>query len=143
MTEAAATGPVTVEDDANGLAAMLSELIRQNLQRDPARRKLLERDGTYTIVAHDIGLTVSLRTGHGRLEVTNGRLEPRAAVRIRADAATLLAFSAVPLRLGQPDVLTREGRSAVGKLFSGRIKVKGLARHPGMLARLNRLLSAN
>lgn len=130
------------QEDANGLAAMMAELIRQNLQRDPARVRLLDKPATYSISAHDIGLAVTLRTGGGRLEVTNGKASPPAEVRVRADAATLLEFSSVPLRLGQPDLFTRPGREAVGKLLRGRMTVKGLARHPGKVARLNRLLSA-
>ena len=58
-----------------------------------------------------------------------------------ADSETLAGLSTVPLRFGLPDVATKEGRLVNRKLFTGKLKVKGLLRHPGKLARLNKLLS--
>jgi hypothetical protein len=39
--------------------------------------------------------------------------------------------------------MTKEGRAVTASLAKGRIKVRGMARHPGRLARLNKLLSVN
>ena len=135
---------VRTDPDPNGLASMLAELLRQNLERDPGRLTLIEtRESSYAIKAHDIGLSITLRVGEGRIEVANGTAPIPADIRIRADAATLLEFSSVPLRFGQPDVFAKAGRDAIGKVLSGRMKVKGMLVHPLKLGRLNRLLSVN
>jgi hypothetical protein len=52
-----------------------------------------------------------------------------------------MGLSAVPLRFGLPDPATTEGRAVTGKLFRRELRIRGLLRHPGKLARLNRLLS--
>jgi len=49
----------------------------------------------------------------------------------------------VPLRFGLPDNMTKDGRAVTGALMKGQIKVRGMTRHLGRLARLNKLLSVN
>ena len=50
-------------------------------------------------------------------------------------------LSSVPLRFGLPDSMTKEGREVNRKLFTGKLKVKGMALHLGTLTRFNKLLS--
>jgi hypothetical protein len=68
--------------------------------------------------------------------------DPRAAVRVRADAARLLDLAIVPLVLGLPDPRSPEGRAVVADLLAGRYRIDGLARHPLQALRFLRLLSA-
>lgn len=132
---------VQVPPDANGLVAILGDLIDQNLARDPSRARLCASAGVISVRAADIGLTASVRMGGGDVVLANGAADD-AHVRIRADSMTLLELSASPLRFGFPDVFTPQGRGVIRSMRSGALKVHGLVRHPGIVSRLQRLLSA-
>jgi hypothetical protein len=128
------------DEEPNGLASMIGRLIEQNLERAPERTRHL-RAAVVSIRARDIGLSLTLRIGPGRVQVANGRSK-EASVAIRADSATLLRFADCPLRLGFPDVATKSGRELAWMTLSHKAEVKGLLRHPRTVSRLNRLLSA-
>lgn len=135
-------GPSVTYADAepNGLASMLGTLIEQNLARDPGRRRLL-RPAAVALTATDADVAVTLRIGPGGVEVANGA-DPHPHLEVRTDSHRLLDLAGVPLRLGLPDVLTVPGREVTRALLTGRLRVRGLLRHPTRLMRLNRLLSA-
>jgi hypothetical protein len=126
--------------EPNGLASMLGTLIEQNLARDPGRCRLLGA-ALVSLTASDADVAVTLRIGEGGVEVANGA-DPRAHLAVVTDAHRLLDLAGVPLRLGLPDPLTARGREVVGALLTRRLRVRGLLRHPLVLTRLNRLLSA-
>jgi hypothetical protein len=122
-----------------GLAGLLVGLVGQNIERDPSRRRLL-RGGTVVIGATDAEVAV-------RLELVpalpwSGGWPLEAPVEVRALSATLLELSAVPLRFGLPDALTREGRGVLGGILTRRIRIRGLVRHAATVRRLTMLLSA-
>lgn len=129
-----------LDQEPNGLAAMIGGLIEANLAAHPGREKLLRTRAAIGIVAADAGVALTLRLAPGRVSVGNG-LSGKPQVVIRANSETLTELSSVPLRLGFPDVMTSEGRAATRKLFRGELDVKGLALHPGIVSRLNMLLS--
>jgi hypothetical protein len=115
-------------------------LIEQNLRRDPARGRHLKGEAV-VIEATDAGTAVWLEL---RADGVRWRPGPGAAasVSVRASSAQLLELSGAPLRFGLPDVLTSDGRRIVGDILRGRIRVRGLVRHPGTVRRLTMLLSA-
>jgi hypothetical protein len=129
-----------LDQEPNGLAAMIGGLIEANLAAHPEREKLLRQRAAIGIIAADAGVALTLRLAPGRVSVGNG-LSGKPQVVIRATSETLTELSSVPLRLGFPDAMTPEGRAATRKLFRGELKVKGLGLHPGIVSRLNRLLS--
>jgi len=128
--------------EPNGLAAMLGGLIEGNLAAHPDREALLAKPATYTIVAHDIDVAVSLRFAPGEVTVRNG-VVGKTDLMVRTDSDTLMSLSSVPLKFGLPDSMTKEGREVNKKLLKGQLKVKGLMLHTGKLARLNKVLSVN
>jgi hypothetical protein len=133
---------VTVEvvgPEPSGLASMVAELIEQNLARAPERRALL-LPSVAVLDAPDADVTVFLRIAPGEVRIGDGDV-PDAHLRIRADSGRLLDLTTAPLRFGLPDLLSPEGRSIVRDLFSGRLRIHGLARHPIRLARLTEVLS--
>lgn len=134
---------VMVDDQPNGLAAMMADLLRANLERRPERAKYLRSPASFTITGADIGLSLTLRITDGQILVASGKTKPPAAVRVRGEGVQLLELSSVPLRFGFPDLLTPQGRAALKAMRSGKLKVKGLLRHPGMVSRLNRLLAVD
>jgi hypothetical protein len=129
-----------LDQEPNGLAAMIGGLIEANLAAHPEREKLLRPRAAVGIVAADAGVALTLRLAPGRVSVGNG-LSGKPQVVIRGASETLTGLSTVPLRFGFPDAMTPEGRAATRKLFRGELDVKGLWAHPGIVSRLNRLLS--
>jgi hypothetical protein len=123
-----------------GLAGIVEELVRQNLERDPSRRRLL-RPTIVVLEASDAGVVATVRVTKAGVTARDGD-DPRAAVRVRADAARLLDLAIVPLVLGLPDPRSPEGRAVVADLLAGRYRIDGLARHPLQALRFLRLLSA-
>ena len=129
-----------VDHQPNGLGSMLGGLLEANLQASPERAELL-RPSTVRLIATDAEVSACLRISPSGVEIADDRPNARVDLSVRASSSDLIALSAMPLRLGLPDPLRREGRSIIGKLFRGRIRVSGLVRHPAKLARLTRLLS--
>lgn len=133
---------VVVEGDGTeGLPRMIADLIRSNTDDDPVKARLLERRrGAVQINVPDAVVTVALRFVPGTVTVTSGPVAG-ADVTISADAQTLLALSNVPLRLGLPDPLTREGRETVVAMLVGRLRVRGAPWRLGILTTVTRLLN--
>jgi hypothetical protein len=129
-----------LDQEPNGLAAMLGGVIEGNLAAHPEREALLAERATYAIVAQDVDVAVSIRLGDGAVKVRGG-VVGRPDVLVQADSDTLISLSTVPLRFGLPDATTPEGRAVMKKLVRRELRVKGLVRHPGKLARLNKLLA--
>jgi hypothetical protein len=129
-----------LDEEPNGLAAMIGGLIQANLEQHPERLALLSKQASFGITAPDAGVSITILLGPGGVQVTNG-LRGKPDVLVRADSDTLVGLSGVPLRFGQPDAMTKEGRAVLRKLFDGRLKVTGLLTRSGKLGRLNKLLS--
>jgi len=130
------------DDEPNGLAGMLGDLIRANLERHPGRASLL-RASSVGIRASDIGLSVTLDLEPGRVTISNGLAKGRRDLTVRSDAATLIGLTAIPLRFGLPDLSSTRGREVVRALLEKRLKIDGMLSHPVALTRLTWLLSAN
>jgi hypothetical protein len=132
---------VTVDGaEPSGLATMLATLIEQNVERDPARRALLDRAGVVSIEATDAEVAVTLRLGGGHVVVADG-VDPAASVRIRTDSTRLLALASAPRRWGMPDVFRSEGRGVVLDLLRGDLRIRGLVSHQRLIARVTGLLA--
>jgi hypothetical protein len=128
-----------LDEEPNGIAAMIGGLIEANLVAHPERASLL-KPAIIGIVAEDAHVALTLHIEPGQVTVRNG-LVARVDVMVRSDSETLTELSSTPLRLGLPDAFSKAGRGVTKKLFSGTLQVKGLVLHAGMVSRLNRLLS--
>jgi hypothetical protein len=131
-----------LDEEPNGLAAMIGGLIQANLEQHPDRVALLAKPATFGITAPDADVSITIRLSPDGVQVANG-IRGTPDVSVRGDSETLVGLSAAPLRYGQPDVTTTEGREVVKKLLTGRLKVRGLFVHSAMLGRLNKLLSVS
>jgi hypothetical protein len=125
--------------EPSGLASILGGLIEQNLQREPARERLL-RPAIVAISAPDAEVEVTLIIHRGSVAISDGR-SPKTQLTVEADTNRLLAITATPLRFGYPDALREEGRALIADIFSARVRLKGVVGHPFRLRRLTLLLS--
>ena len=129
-----------VDPRPSPMAEMLGGLIQANLAAHPERARLLGSPALYSIESTDAETAVAIRISCGRVAV-GARLAAHPHIRISADSDTLISLPAVPLRLGFPDPMTKEGRGIGARLLSRRLVVRGAFLHPEKLIRLNRLLS--
>jgi hypothetical protein len=133
---------VIADPELEGLGAMLADLMRANVARDPSRAALVRGvTGTINIVAKDADVEVGLEFADDSVHVFAKPFR-RAGLEIVCDSATLMELTTVPLLAGQPDVRTKQGRDVVAKMLRRELRVKGLLAHPILLGRLQRLLSA-
>lgn len=128
-----------LDAEPSGLGTLIGGLIEANLAAHPERAALL-KPALVGIVATDAGVAITIRVAPGRVTVADG-LAVRPQVVVEADSETLIELTSAPLRFGLPDATRPEGREITRKTLNGDLKVKGLVRHPGIVARLNRLLS--
>jgi hypothetical protein len=137
--------------DENGLAVMLSDLVRQNLEAKPHKQKdFFALRGSVTLVADDAEVALTLRFKDGVLTVFDG-IVGIPDVTVRGSSDTILALSNVPLStpfaLPLPDPRDQEEVATVRALFdamrSGRFHVYGLFFHLPLLMRLTRVMSVN
>ena len=123
-----------------GLGPMLEDLVRQNLARDPARRRLL-RPTTVVFVVPDADVVVTLRIDASGVRAHDGA-QRGADLVLRADAEPLFRLPGVPLRFGLPDPSTSEGRRVLADLARSRVRIRGMWGRFPALRRLTMLLSA-
>lgn len=144
--------------EENGLAVMLSDLVRQNLEAKPQKRADFERLArpaggrarSICIVAEDAEVALTLKFEGGDLVIHDG-IVGIPDVTIRGGSDTILALSNLPLTrplgLPLPDPRDREAvktlKSVVNDVISGRFHVYGMAFHLPMLMRLTRVMSVN
>ena len=129
-----------LDPEPAGLSAMLGGILEGNLKDHPERARLLSPPMVASIRVPDVETVVSLRFTPERIQVRSGPVS-RADVVVQADSELLMSLSTVPLRFGLPDLGTEDGRYVIGQLLRRKLRIKGVFRHPGKLARLNKLLS--
>jgi hypothetical protein len=135
----------------NGLASMLAELVRQNLDAKPHKqRDFRALAGAIAIVAEDADVALTLLFDHGKLTIHDGIVGiPDVTIRGSSDTIMALSNSPVSARLGLPfpDPRDKEGvavsRSVREAMKSGRFHIYGLAFHLPMMLRLTRVMSVN
>jgi hypothetical protein len=141
---------LAVDARDNGLAAMLSELVRQNLEAKPHKMgDFAALDGCVAIVADDadVALTLVFCKG-GKLTVRDG-IVGVPDVTIRGPSEIIMALSNLPLatRLGLPIPNPRDReavravRSVAGAVGAGKLHIYGMPFHPRMVMRLTRVMS--
>jgi len=135
----------------NGLASMLADLVRQNLEAKP--HKIADFDalqGTVSIVADDAEVALTLRFGRGRLVIHDG-IVGIPDVTIRGTSDTILALSnmplTTPLALPVPDPRDKEAmkvaKSVMDAMKAKQFRIYGGLFHLGLLMRLTRVMSVN
>ncbi|MBX3202684.1 MAG: hypothetical protein KF850_11650 [Labilithrix sp.] len=152
----------------NAFATMLADLVRQNLESKPHKRKDFDAlDGKVALIADDADVALTLEftaprfptrsgglggerpaSGGGRLTLHDGiKGVPDVAVRGSADA--IMALSNVPLLrpFGLPLPTDRPSldvlRGMVRASFTGELRIYGMFGNILLLSRLTRVMSVN
>ena len=137
--------------DANGLAVMMSELIPQNLESKPhKKRDFAAIFGSVSIVAEDAEVALTLDFRGGELTIHDG-IFGIPDVTIRGPSDAIIAMSNIPLtrRFGLPFASPKDkaGREtlAEGKraMDSGALHAYGMIFHLPMMLHLTRVMSVN
>lgn len=135
--------------EANAFATMLADLVRQNLDSKPHKKKDFDAlDGTVALVADDAEVALTLEFRKGSLVLHDGiKGVPDVAVRGSSDA--IMALSNVPLTrpLSLPIPTDRPSldvlRSMVRQARTGELRIFGMLGNLGLLGRLTRVMSVN
>ncbi len=129
-------------EDASPFARMLGGLIEANVTARPEKRRDFERlRARVGIEVTDIdeGVTLDFRGGH--LVVGNGLGSDR-AVTIRADADAVMELSNLRIGFaGMPNYLDATGRRVVGRMLSGKLRIRGMLGNLTTLNQVTRVFS--
>jgi hypothetical protein len=142
--------------EGNAFATMLADLVRQNLESKPHKRKDFDAlDGTVALVADDADVALTLefkaaprRGDGGRLTLHDG-IKGIPDVAVRGSADSIMALSNVPLTrpLGLPVPTDRMAlevlRGMVRASWTGELRIYGMFGNMGLLSRLTRVMSVN
>jgi hypothetical protein len=138
----------------NGLAVMLGDLVRQNLEAKPKKKvDFAALDGRVSIVADDVDVALTLvfePSLNGSLTIHDGIVGiPDVTIRGPSDAVIALSNVplATPLGLPIPGPRDREGiktvRDLVGFMRKGQLHVYGMVFHVPLVMKLTRVMSVN
>lgn len=140
----------------NAFASMLADLVRQNLESKPHKKKdfakLAKSNGgrgvTIALVADDADVALTLEFKDGRLVLHDGiKGVPDVAVRGSSDA--IMTMSNIPLTkpLGLPIPLDRGGLDVLKDMArmtrTKEVQIFGMLGNFGVLSRLTRVMSVN
>lgn len=135
----------------NGLAVMVADLVRQNLESKPHKTRDLEAmHGRIALVAADADVSLTLRFDRGKLVVYDGVVGVPDVI-VRASSDVILALSNMPLtrRWGLPVPAFRDKagrgvmRDVVRAMRDGSMHVDGAALHAPLMLHLTRIMSVN
>ncbi|HOX43152.1 MAG TPA: hypothetical protein PK668_06125 [Myxococcota bacterium] len=143
MPECSGSPSVVIDSGAqeNGLANMLADLMRQNMEAHPAKARAFRRlRASVAITAPDAEVSLTMNFNRGACVIFDG-VVGQPALHIQADSETILKLSNLPLRLGLPDPLAPESKALVQDLLARRVVIKGLALHPLTLVLLTQVIS--
>ncbi len=126
-----------------GIATMLADLIRQNLEQNPRKWVDFRKLATSVFIdVIDAEVSITLVFADGALVVHAGiHGEPR--IRIATSADILLALCMLKVVNGIPRPLHRDSRGLIGNMLRREVRISGISRSPVQLVRFARLLSVN
>lgn len=137
-------GPVELMPGAehNGLAAIMSGIIAQNLQDRPQLRSDFNQlVGRVAVVAHDVGVSLTLHFQGSQLQVFDG-VVGMPDLTLVTDSELLLDLSRLERGpLGLPNLRGEHLRKIIRALLKGDIRIYGALQHPRFVQRLSNVLT--
>lgn len=132
---------VKKEAEEIGLASMLAELIKQNIEGNTLKKAIFNRtEGTVFIKATDADVEITLEFKKGKLTVHKGR-KGKPHIEIEADSETIVNLSQIKTFFFLPVFFDSTGINVAKKLVSGNLKIRNLLFHPLLLIKLTNLVS--
>jgi hypothetical protein len=136
--------PVIVLDEGArdvGLAEMMFNLIRQNLEQNPQKIKSFNSlDAKVMIEARDIQIIIGLEFKQGKLTISkDSSFKPD--LHIITDSATILALCLLKIKFGLPYFFDTNGFRVFKKLLTRKLIIKGLLSHFPALVKLTKVFS--
>jgi hypothetical protein len=135
--------------EENAFAQMLADLVRQNLESKPHKKKdFALLDGTVALVADDAEVALTLEFRRGRLVLHDG-IKGVPDVAVRGSSEAIMSLSNVPLTrpLALPIPTDRAAldvlRTMVRATRTGELRIFGMLGNVGLLNRLTRVMSVN
>lgn len=137
----------------NAFATMLADLVRQNLESKPHKKKDFAalakgRGATIALVADDADVALTLEFRDGRLVLHDG-IKGVPDVAVRGSADSIMALSNVPLTrpFALPIPTDRSALEVMTAMIratrSGELKIHGMIGNFRVLSRLTRVMSVN
>jgi hypothetical protein len=131
---------VITTPDAPPLGQMIADLVRSNIEKEPARADLVSGvAGRININATDAESEIGMLFTGSELRV--GPALPAPDLEVVCDSGTLMELANVRLRFGRPDPMTPEGRAILTKMVRKQLVVRGMMVHPKLLTRLQKLFT--
>jgi hypothetical protein len=134
---------ITVLKEASeiGLAVMLSDLIRQNLEQNPGKKRDFNSlDANIVIEARDIQILIGLEFKQGKLTVSRG-FSIKPDLHIITDSTTILDLCLIKIKFGLPYFFDVNGFRVFKKLLTRKLIIKGLLSHFFVLVKLTKVFS--
>lgn len=127
----------------NGLAAIMSSLILQNLNDKPEKRgDFAKLRGRVAIVAEDAGVSLTMVFGGNMLTVHDGIVGvPDVTVRANSDDIVQLSLVELTRLFALPNLRGEATRQIMDKSRRGEVRVFGGLLHLPLVLRLTRLMS--
>jgi hypothetical protein len=124
-----------------GLAEMMFNLIRQNLEQNPRKIKGFNSlDAKVMIEARDIQIIIGLEFKQGKLTISkDSSFKPD--LHIITDSETILALCLLKIKFGLPYFFDANGFRIFKKLLSGELVIKGLMSQFPSLVKLTKIFS--
>jgi hypothetical protein len=131
---------VVTTPDAPPLGAMIADLVRSNIEKEPARAHLARGvAGRININATDVESVIGMLFTGSNVRI--GPELPAPDLEVVCDSGTLMELANVKLRFGRPDPMTPEGRAILTKMMRKQLVVHGMMAHPKLLTRLQKLFT--
>ena len=124
-----------------GMAVMLADMIKTNLENQPEREKDFNAlKGNVYIQAEDADVDMTMAFDKGNLTVYSGKVgDP--IISIATDSASLLELANISIKMGLPYYFDEAGREVIKKLLKRELRIKGLLTHTIALTRLTKVMS--
>jgi hypothetical protein len=136
--------PVILLDEAAkevGLAEMMFNLIRQNLEQKPEKRRPFHSlNGKVLIEVRDAKISVGLEFNRGKLTVSQG-FPNQPDLHIMGDSETILELTLIKMKFGLPYFFDTNGKKILKKLINRELIIKGLLRNFIVLVKLTSIVS--
>jgi hypothetical protein len=129
------------EAHESGLPVMLADLIRQNMEKRPEKKRPFESlNAKVLIEIPDIQISAGLEFHRGKLTLSKG-LSDKPDLHIMTDSATILDLSLLKIKLGLPYFFDTNGFKILKKLLSREIIIKGLVKNFSVVINLTKVIS--